>query len=92
MGKWFLQFLGHELTQFLEYYLGLFSKHPINGENKHRKVFLLLMTVLTMLVLSSLFPLINKTAHWLLFVGITVGIPKSDFNDGISMTFPDPPN
>ena len=35
------------------------------------------------------FPESDKAAHWLLVVGFTVGIPKSDVNDGVSLTFPE---
>ena len=49
------------------------------------------MTVLIVLVFF-LFPLRDKAAHWLLVVGFIVRIPKSDVNDGVSITLPFPPN
>ena len=49
------------------------------------------MTVLIVLVFF-LFPLRDKAAHWLLVVGFIVRIPKSDVNDGVSITLPFLPN
>ena len=50
------------------------------------------MTQLNLLFLFSIFSPSKKTAHWLLVVGDTVGIPKSDVNDGLIMTFQEFPN
>ena len=43
-------------------------------------------------VIFFLFPLIKKATRWILVVGVTVGIQKSNINGGISMTFPWSPN
>ena len=87
VGNWFFHFLGHGSTQLLEYDLSLFSKHPVNGENKWRKLFLLLVKVLTVLFLFPLFLPSKKADHWLLVVSGTVTILKYIDNDGISLTY-----
>ena len=92
MGTWFFHFPGHELIQFLDKDMGLFPKHPVNGENELRKLFPFIVTVLTLFVHSPFLPPIEKNAHWVLVVGGAFGIPKSDVEDGISMTFQDSPN
>ena len=51
-------------------------------------MFPLLVGILTVRVLIFFFLPIQDRFHWLLLVGVTVGFPISDFNDGVSLNFP----
>ena len=83
----FFHFCGHESTQICKYGQGLLSKNTINRKNKRRKMFPLLMEMLTLLFLISFYLPSQDQFHWLLLVGVTVRLPQSDVNDGFSMTF-----
>ena len=55
-------------------------------EKKRRKMFLLLVAILTMFVLILFSPLIQERLHWLLILWVIVWFPKADVNYGLIMT------
>ena len=55
-------------------------------------MFLLLMKVITVIVIFPILPTDKRADYWLLVLGVTFGIPKYDFNYGISLTILEPPN
>ena len=74
------------LSRTWEYFPSIPSMMRNNGEN----CFCCSCQCLPLLSFF-LFPPSNKADHFLLTVGVIVGIPKYDVNDGVSLTFSEPP-
>ena len=84
----FFRFCCHQLTQIHGYTQGLLSENSFNIENKWRKNFPLLISMLNVIFILFFFPLIQERTHWLLLVGVAVFVPYFDINYGLSMAFP----
>ena len=69
--KGFFYFFCHELTQIFYYNQGLIYKHATNNK-KQRKMFLLIMAILTVIVFLFVFPPSTECFYWILLVGVTV--------------------
>ena len=57
-------------------------------EKKRKKMFLLVVAVLTVLVFFDIFPPGLERCHWLLLARIHVSVTKLDINDGVKFTIP----
>ena len=84
----FLHFSCHDSNQFFEYEFSFASEHAMNRDNKRIKMFPLLVRIPTVLVFIIFLPLIQEWFHCLLIVGLTICVPHSDANDGISIALP----
>ena len=51
-------------------------------------MFPFIVIVLTVLIFLDSFPPSQELRHWLVFIGIRVGITKVDVNYGISLSIP----
>ena len=51
-------------------------------------MFLLIVTVLTVVIFLDSLPTIQEGHHWLIFVVIRISVAKFDINDGISLPTP----
>ena len=49
-------------------------------------MFLLIVTVLTVIILLDSFQPIQELHHWLVYLGIRVSVAKFDDNDGVSLS------
>ena len=57
-------------------------------ERKRKKIYPWLVEMLTMFVLIFFPPPSQESSHWIFFVGVTVWVPESHFNYGLSLTLP----
>ena len=73
---------------FANYDQGLLYKNEININNKQRKLFPMIVAMITMLLILLFFLLGHERFHWILLVAATVWVPQSDVNDYIIMKFP----
>ena len=67
-----IHFRCHESAQICKCDLGLPLYHAININNRQRKMFLLIVAVLTMFVLHNFLPSIQERRHWLKYARIRV--------------------
>ena len=86
--KGFVIFLCHDSTQLLKYDQGLPTYHYAHWNNKWWKVFLLFVTLLTMLFLFDIFPLVQGRCNLLILVWICVNVAKFDINDDFNFFIP----
>ena len=80
MGSYHL--ICHDYTKLSEHGQGLPPYDSINRKNIWRKVFPLIVTVLTMLVFLDSLPSIQEHCHWIILVGIRTRISKFDIDYG----------
>ena len=60
----------------------------MDRNNKQRKIFPFIVSVLTMLILLDYLQPIQELRHWLKFLGIRISVTNFDVNDGFSLLIP----
>ena len=73
---------------FFEYKQGFPPYHAMNRENTRRKMFLLLVRLLTMLILIGFLPSIQESCYWIKSAGVRVSAAEFDIDDGVSLSVP----
>ena len=83
----FIHFRGHDLTQSGEYNLGLLTDNFIRREDR-RRIFPLVMSVITVLVLLYFLSPRQQRIHSFWIPSLHVSISKHNFNNGFHMDLP----
>ena len=81
-------FFRHKSAQICAYEEVLLAVHAIKLENQWRKMFLVIVVLLTMFIILLLLPTGQDIFFWFLAEGSYVRVAKYDVNCGISLDFP----
>ena len=65
--------------------MGLLNQHPINQDDKRRKMFMFVVAVLHVLVVLLFPPPRQNLIYSICLISLRISISKSDVNDGFYM-------